>query len=111
MNQVRNVSAISGAIMGATVGLVGGVVGMGAAGLVGAVLGALGGLAMERDLERTDDSGGEAIALDPPCEDCVTTRAAGGAYWCARHSRHRPHAHVFSELPPSFGVGWMLVRP
>jgi nucleotide-binding universal stress UspA family protein len=44
------------------------------------------------------------IVIDPPCPDCVKRRAetAGREWWCARHSEHHAHGHVYSyqsELP------------
>jgi nucleotide-binding universal stress UspA family protein len=46
------------------------------------------------------------IVIEPPCPDCVATRAAthGASWWCARHSEHhhlhRRHLYSYqSELP------------
>jgi len=55
-----------------------------------------------------------APEIDPPCPDCLEVQAASGGTktWCERHSR-RPHpqAHTYQQLPETFAVGSMLVRP
>ena len=43
-------------------------------------------------------------AIEPPCADCVRTRAASGGaqFWCERHAHHAKRAHIYSyqrELP------------
>ena len=43
-------------------------------------------------------------AIEPPCPDCVSARAASGGteWWCARHAHHAKRPHTFSyrrELP------------
>ena len=126
-HEVRNTTAVSGAVVGATAGILGGIAGIGAAGLLGAVFGALGGLALERDLRRAENDHEEELALasmtkreaeaavgiEPPCEDCVAVReqSAGHVTWCARHSKHQVHAHRHYEWPQSFAMGSMLIRP
>lgn len=52
--------------------------------------------------------------IEPPCPDCLRTQAAGGAaLWCARHDHSSKHAHgrLHYELPRTFAVGSMLLRP
>lgn len=51
-------------------------------------------------------------AIEPPCPDCVATRAEtkGASFWCARHAAHHPRPHTYSELPSSFAVGSMNLR-
>ncbi len=117
-HMLRNTSAISGALIGATTGILGGVTGIGVAGLLGALLGGLGGIALERQQRQADDDGDDdaawAALIEPPCADCVSVHAeSGGAVAsCARHTRH-PHveAQLHYEYPQSFGVGSMLLRP
>ncbi len=61
-----------------------------------------------------DYAAATAPEIEPPCPDCLAhQKETGGAeLWCAAHSKkHRPHAHTYSEVPPSFGVGSMLFRP
>jgi nucleotide-binding universal stress UspA family protein len=51
--------------------------------------------------------------IEPPCPDCVHAQreTAGKTLFCARHSAHHPHGHVYYDVPESFGVGSMLLRP
>jgi nucleotide-binding universal stress UspA family protein len=52
--------------------------------------------------------------IEPPCPDCLERQqaTAGAELWCATHAKkRRPTAHTYSEVPPSFGVGSMLIRP
>ena len=51
--------------------------------------------------------------IEPPCPDCVRAQeeSHGARLWCARHGTRHPRAHVHYEVPESFGVGSMLVRP
>ncbi len=41
---------------------------------------------------------GKVPEIEPPCPDCLKTRAEtnGAQMWCARHSEHHPHAHTYS---------------
>lgn len=116
-HMLRNTSALSGALIGATTGILGGVAGVGVAGLLGALLGGLGGIALERQLREADDDGDDAAwaaLIEPPCADCVSARAeSGGAVAsCARHTRHSHlEARLHYEYPQSFGEGSMLLRP
>lgn len=126
-HDVRNTTAISGAVVGATAGILGGIAGIGTAGLIGAVIGALGGLALERDLanaaqRRAEDEELEgltraeaeaAVGIEPPCEDCLAVReaSAGTTMWCARHGSHHVHARLHYEYPPSAAMGSLLIRP
>ena len=53
---------------------------------------------------RNHDLSAEAPEIEPPCPDCVRTRAeSGGAkIWCARHSEHHPRAHYMTyDTEPS----------
>ena len=53
---------------------------------------------------RNHDLSAEAPEVEPPCPDCVRTRAeSGGAkIWCARHSEHHPRAHYMTyDTEPS----------
>lgn len=55
-----------------------------------------------------------AVTIEPPCPDCVAARTSTSNpdVWCAAHTRKpRREAHRYSELPPSFGLGSMLIRP
>jgi nucleotide-binding universal stress UspA family protein len=51
--------------------------------------------------------------IEPACPGCVSVQQAtnGARLWCERHSQHHPRAHVYYELPPTFGLGSQLVRP
>ena len=114
---LRNTSALSGALIGATTGILGGVAGVGFAGLLGALLGGLGGRALERQMWMADDDGDDAAwaaLIEPPCADCVSvqTESGGAVASCARHTRHQHvEARLHYEYPQSFGVGSMLLRP
>ena len=50
--------------------------------------------------------------IEPPCPDCLAVQQKSGrkALWCERHSQHRPRAHTYSEIPPSFGIGSQTLR-
>ncbi len=44
--------------------------------------------------------------IEPPCAECAQARASGGKdSSCARHTRHHPMAHTYSQLPEGFGLG------
>lgn len=126
-HEVRNTTAISGAVVGATAGILGGIAGIGAAGLLGAVFGAIGGLALERNIKRSiegEDAEGPAlesmtkreaeaaVGIEPACEDCVAVReqSAGAVTWCARHEKHHVRAHRHYEYAQGFGAGSMFFR-
>jgi predicted lipid-binding transport protein (Tim44 family) len=131
VHEVRNTSAVAGAVVGATAGILGGIMGIGAAGLLGAVFGALGGLALEHDIRQSAAREHErqlelerearssrveretAAGIEPACPDCLEAREeSGGAIaWCARHTKHRPHGQLHYAYPPSFAMGSMLLRP
>ena len=51
--------------------------------------------------------------IEPPCPDCLTVQkeSARAQLWCARHSTHHAHGRLHYEIPPSFALGTMLVRP
>jgi nucleotide-binding universal stress UspA family protein len=51
--------------------------------------------------------------IEPPCADCTRSQheTAGRTLFCARHREHHPHGHVYYDVPESFGVGSMLLRP
>ncbi len=51
--------------------------------------------------------------IEPPCADCVRTRreTRDQNFFCGRHREHHPHGHVYYEVPESFGIGSMLLRP
>jgi nucleotide-binding universal stress UspA family protein len=51
--------------------------------------------------------------IEPACPDCVMTQkqTARAQLWCARHSTHHAHGHLHYEVPPSFAMGTMLLRP
>lgn len=51
--------------------------------------------------------------LEPPCPSCVAVQRAsqGDTLWCERHSHRHAQGHVHYEIPESFGVGAMFIRP
>jgi hypothetical protein len=117
-HDVRNASAISGALIGGTAGILGGLAGIGAAGLVGAMIGALGGLVLERQTRRIDEHDAEdakaASLIEPPCADCVEVQVAGGdaGARCPHHAKRRHLvSHLHYTYPQSLPVGSMLFRP
>lgn len=118
-HDIRNASVVSGALIGATTGILGGIAGIGVAGILGAVMGALGGFVLEHELERSealegDDAIGTAEAaalIEPACPDCLGVRAgsAGTVMWCARHTKHHPAAHLHYTQPRRLGMGSMIM--
>jgi nucleotide-binding universal stress UspA family protein len=54
-----------------------------------------------------------APQIEPACPDCLAAQRAsnGVKMWCARHSEKHPTAHLHYEVPQTFAVGTMLVRP
>ena len=54
-----------------------------------------------------------APEIEPPCVDCVAVQneSARTQLWCARHSGHHAHGRLHYEVPPSFALGTMLLRP
>ena len=125
---LRNASAIAGALLGATTGILGGIAGISAAGLLGALLGGLGGLALERRLRHrdnddngnkhqgnanADDNAAWAALIEPACGDCADVREASGGTvtTCARHAKKRASGNLHFEYPQSFALGSMLFRP
>ena len=53
------------------------------------------------------------VEIEPPCPDCLAAqRASGGAtLWCARHSEHHRAAHTYEDVPDSFAMGSLTIRP
>jgi nucleotide-binding universal stress UspA family protein len=51
--------------------------------------------------------------IEPPCPDCVKVQdeSARAKLWCARHETHHAPGRLHYELPPTFAMGSMLVRP
>jgi nucleotide-binding universal stress UspA family protein len=51
--------------------------------------------------------------IEPPCVDClkVQDETARATLWCTRHATRQSHGRLHYELPPTFGMGSMLVRP
>ena len=63
---------------------------------------------------RPKDFHGEGVPeIEPPCADCVAvqTKTARAQLWCTRHSTHHVHGNLHYEVPPTFAVGSMLLRP
>ncbi len=54
-----------------------------------------------------------APEIEPPCPDClaVQDKTARAQLWCERHTGHHAHGRLHYEVPPSFALGSMLVRP
>lgn len=54
-----------------------------------------------------------APEIEPPCPDCLAVQkeTARAQLWCQRHSTHHAHGRLHYEVPPSFALGTMLVRP
>ena len=110
---VRAASALSGALVGGTAGMVAGVEGMGIAGVAGALLGAWGGLFLERRGHEHDAA--EIVPeIEPACADCLATRAQANdatATCAAHHKHHHGHSLLHYEYPQTFGVGSSFLRP
>jgi nucleotide-binding universal stress UspA family protein len=51
--------------------------------------------------------------IEPPCPNCVHAQkeSVGESMFCSRHRAHHPHGHVYYDVPESFAVGSMLLRP
>lgn len=51
--------------------------------------------------------------IEPPCPDCLAVQkeTARAQLWCQRHSTHHAHGRLHYEVPPSFALGTMLLRP
>jgi hypothetical protein len=51
--------------------------------------------------------------IEPPCSECLKAQRVSGdkELWCARHREHHPRPHTYSELPETFAVGSMNLRP
>lgn len=54
-----------------------------------------------------------AVAIEPPCPACLEVQAKTKRVqlWCERHRAHHPHGRIHEELPASFALGSMLIRP
>jgi hypothetical protein len=100
-------TAVSGALLGATLGILGGPVGMALAAIGGAVLGVFGGWALERQRDRQEAFGTERVGAAPPSIE--PPRADDGAN--DLHVRHHPVGHRHYAYPQGFAVGSMFLRP
>jgi len=51
--------------------------------------------------------------IEPPCAQCVAVQneTARAKLWCARHSAPHARGRLHYEVPPSFALGTMLLRP
>jgi nucleotide-binding universal stress UspA family protein len=51
--------------------------------------------------------------IEPPCGDCIAVQqeTARAKLWCERHSAHHTQGRLHYEVPPSFAMGSMLLRP
>ncbi len=51
--------------------------------------------------------------IEKPCPDCVARQneTHGTELWCTRHSQRHVHGRLHYELPQTFAVGSMNVRP
>jgi nucleotide-binding universal stress UspA family protein len=60
-----------------------------------------------------DHGASVAPAIEPPCPDCVAVQkdTARAQLWCQRHGEHHTHGRLHYEMPPSFALGTMLIRP
>lgn len=55
----------------------------------------------------------EVPEIEPPCADCLAVQRTshGEKLWCARHDATHTRARLHYEMPQTFGVGSMLIRP
>lgn len=51
--------------------------------------------------------------IEPPCGDCIAVQQATSRQklWCDRHGTHHAKGRLHYEVPPSFALGTMLLRP
>jgi len=49
-------------------------------------------------------------AACPACE-ARARESAGASLLCEEHAKHHVHAHTYREVPESFGLGSLLIRP
>lgn len=51
--------------------------------------------------------------IEPPCPQCLETQrdTNGEQLWCPQHAGHHPRGRLHYEMPQSYGVGSMLIRP
>lgn len=63
---------------------------------------------------RPKEYGAEEIPeIAPPCPKCLETQRAsnGERLWCEQHAGRHAHGRLHYELPQSYGVGSMFIRP
>lgn len=55
----------------------------------------------------------EVPEIAPPCPKCLEVQraTAGEKLWCEQHAGRHAHGRLHYELPKSYGVGSMLIRP
>lgn len=55
----------------------------------------------------------DAPSIAPPCPQCLEVQRAtnGEKLWCPQHAARHVQGRVHYEIPPSFGVGSMFIRP
>lgn len=55
----------------------------------------------------------DAPQIEPACEDCLRVQATSkrASLWCERHAARQAHGRLHYEVPPSFAMGSMLIRP
>jgi nucleotide-binding universal stress UspA family protein len=53
-----------------------------------------------------------ADSIEPPCPECLAAAAGSGNAHarCARHTRHHPRPHTYSEIPEPFAMGSQTFR-
>jgi nucleotide-binding universal stress UspA family protein len=53
-----------------------------------------------------------AASIEPACTDCLAAATLTGLAkaTCARHTRHHPRAHTYSEIPETFAMGSQTFR-